>query len=47
MFEQLVADAAKKESDKKDKKGKEKRKSGSRGRNSEDHEEAKMPNFNT
>jgi len=47
VFEQLVADAAKKESDKKDKKGKEKRKSGSRSRSSEDHEEAKMPNSNT
>jgi len=46
VFEQLVADAAKKESDKKDKKGKGKRKPGSRSRNSEDHEEAKTPNFN-
>ncbi|CUS11781.1 unnamed protein product [Tuber aestivum] len=45
VFEQLVADAAKKEGDKKDKKGKEKRKSGSRSRGSEDHEEAKMPNL--
>jgi hypothetical protein len=41
VFEQLVADAAKKESDKKEKKGKEKRKPGSK--NSFDGEEHKVP----
>jgi len=43
VFEQLVADAAKKESDKKEKKGKEKRKSNSKNPNAEDLEEVKMP----
>jgi len=43
VFEQLVADAAKKESDKKEKKGKEKRKSNSKNPNAEDSEEIKMP----